>query len=84
MTTYEYLLQKYGVRLTFKQAAEILGLHWQTVREMCLRGEIKTARAGRRWVLTTKAIAKFLDSEEKQSEVINLPKKTGMGHRRIV
>ena len=31
MTTYEYLLQKYGTTLTFEQAAEELGLYWQTV-----------------------------------------------------
>jgi len=40
MTTYEYLLQKYGTTLTFEQAAKELGLHWQTIRVMCARGDI--------------------------------------------
>ena len=76
MTTHEYLLQKYGTTLTFQQAAQELKLHWQTIREMCLRGEIKTARAGRKWVLTTKALAEYLDGQtqkEKQKEDLSFP-----------
>lgn len=80
--THEYLLQKYGVRVDFVQAGEILGLHWQTVREMCLRGEIKAVRAGRRWIVTTKAIADFLDNAAKPAEVI--PMTTRTKHKRIV
>lgn len=62
MTTHEYLLQKYGTTLLFQQASEEIGIHWQTIREMCLRGEIKTARAGHKWILTTKALAVYLDT----------------------
>lgn len=64
MSTYEFLLGKYGTTLTFKDAGEELGLHEQTVRMMCLRGDIKAARAGRKWVLTTKAIADYIDCVE--------------------
>lgn len=60
-TTYEYLLQKYGTTLTFEQAAKELGLYWQTVRVMCARGDIPARKAGRKWVLTTKALAIFID-----------------------
>lgn len=60
-TTYEYLLQKYGISLTFQQAAKELGLHWQTVRIMCARGDIPARKAGRKWVLTTRALATFID-----------------------
>lgn len=83
MTTHEYLMNKYGTTLTFQQAAEETGIYWQTLREMCLRGDIKTPRAGRKWVLTTKALADYLDGEtQKEVEVITL--RTGRGHRKIV
>lgn len=62
MTTHDFLLQKYGTTLSFEQAASELRLHPQTIRMMCQRGDIKTSRAGKKWVLTTKAIAEFLDS----------------------
>jgi len=67
--TYEYLLNKYGTTLTFQQAAEELGLYWQTVREMCARGDIPARKAGRKWVLTTKALAIFID-EGPQTKII--------------
>jgi excisionase family DNA binding protein len=69
MTTYEYLLDKYGATISFQDAAEELGLYWQTVREMCRRGDIRAIKAGRKWILTTKALAKFLD-EGSQRPVI--------------
>jgi hypothetical protein len=37
MSTYEYLLKKYGTTLTFQEASEEIGLYWQTIREMCAR-----------------------------------------------
>lgn len=69
MTTHEYLLQKYGTTLTFQQASEEIGIFWQTIREMCLRGEIKTLKRGRKWILTTKALAKYLDNDEQEKEM---------------
>ena len=74
MTTYEYLLQKYGTTLTFQQASEETGLFWQTIREMCLKGDIKTPRAGRKWVLTTKALAEYLDNVNENVHVTNFKK----------
>jgi len=70
--TYEYLLQKYGARLTWQQASAETGIFWQTIREMCLRGEIKAVKAGRKWMLTTKALAEFLDngSQKNVTELI--------------
>lgn len=70
MSTYDYLLEKYGITLSFQQAKEELGLHEQTIQMMCRRGDIKAQRAGRRWVLTTKAIANYIDCIE---EVTNEP-----------
>jgi len=79
-TTYEYLLQKYGTTLTFEQASKELGLYWQTVREMCARGEIPAIKAGRKWVLTTKALATYID-EGSQAPVLT-PRRSGI--RKIV
>jgi hypothetical protein len=75
MTTYEYLLQKYGITLSFEQAGKELGLYWQTVREMCARGDIQARKAGRKWVLTTKALAIYID--EGPHNKIKLPPKNG-------
>lgn len=83
MTTYEYLLQKYGTTLTFQQASGEIGLHWQTIREMCSRREIKAIKAGRKWILTTKALAEYLDQKDiKQEVVLQIPTKGR--HRKIV
>lgn len=80
-TAYEYLLNKYGVTLTFEQASEEIGLHWQTIREMCLRGEIKAIKAGRKWILTTKALAEYLDNGVSTETIIQIPQGR---HRKIV
>ena len=82
MTTHEYLLQKYGVTLTFQEASEETGIYWQTIREMCLRGEIKTAKAGRKWVLTTKALAEYLDNAIKREAIT--PIRDYARHEKIV
>lgn len=34
---------------SIKETAEILGVHWQTVRNMILRGEIKASKVGCQW-----------------------------------
>lgn len=83
ITTYEYLLKKYGVTLTFQQASEETGIYWQTLREMCLRGDIKTPRAGYKWVLTTKAIAEFLDGDSNKEEEF-IPLRSRGPHKKIV
>jgi hypothetical protein len=83
MTTHEYLLQKYGTTLTFQQASEETGIFWQTIREKCKRGEIKTIKNGRLWVLTTKALADYLDGRTKKEEPVVISF-TGRGHRKIV
>ena len=82
MTTHEYLLQKYGTTLTFEDASKEIGVYWQTIREMCLRGDIKAVRAGRKWVLTTKALAEYLDNSKQENEVI--PIRSRSSHKKIV
>lgn len=81
-TTHEYLLEKYGPTLTWQQASNETGIFWMTIRNMCLRGEIKTPRAGKKWVLTTKAIAEYLDGEAVPKETV--VQFTKQGHRKIV
>ena len=83
MTTHEYLLHKYGTTLSFQQASEETGIYWQTIRGMCQGGTIKTAKAGRKWVLTTKALAEFLDGSSAKIEPIPIGR-TGLGHKKIV
>lgn len=83
ITTHEYLMNKYGTTLTFQQASEETGIYWQTLREMCLRGDIKAPRAGRKWILTTKALAEYLDGEtQKTNEVV--PLRSRSPHKKIV
>ncbi len=82
MTTHEYLQNKYGLTLTFQQAAEEINVYWETIRIMCARGKIKTPRAGYKWILTTKALAEYLDGVKiDKNETIEYTKK---GHKKIV
>jgi excisionase family DNA binding protein len=76
--THEYLLKKYGATLTFQQASTEIGLYWQTIREMCQRGDIKAIKAGRKWILTAKALAEYLDNEKaKETQVVvQIPRRT--------
>lgn len=83
MTTHEYLLQKYGVTISFIDASKETGLYWQTLREMCARKEIDTPRRGRKWILTTKALADYLDNVNKKEEIV-IPNKTRCGYKKIV
>ena len=84
MSTLEYLLKKYGATLTFDEASKELNLHWQTIREMCARGEIKAKKAGRKWVLTTKALAEYLDTEQQDEEEKEEDLEPVNGVRRLV
>lgn len=59
--TYSYLLDKYGLTLTWKQAAGELGVYWENVRRLCQRGEIQAQKVGRAWLLTTRALADYID-----------------------
>ncbi len=74
MTTHEYLLQKYGTVLTFQEAAKEIGVAWQTVRNLCLQNKMFALRAGRRWILTTKALADYLDGKENTDEKLEVIK----------
>ncbi|HEY9418142.1 MAG TPA: helix-turn-helix domain-containing protein [Pseudonocardia sp.] len=46
---------------TAHEAAEILGVHYQTVRRYILDGELKAAQRGRRWFIRQSAIDAFLE-----------------------
>ncbi len=74
MSTHEFLLNKYGTTLTFQDAASELGLHWQTIRQMCLRKNIRAIKAGRKWIVTTKAIAEYLDNGAQDELIVQAPR----------
>ena len=59
--TYAYLLEKYGLKISFKEAASETGVYWETLRRLCARGEIPIEKVGRSWLLTTKALADYID-----------------------
>lgn len=59
--TYQYLLDKYGLTISFHQAAEELGVYWENLRRLCKTGDIRADKVGRAWMLTTKALADYID-----------------------
>jgi excisionase family DNA binding protein len=59
--TYDYLLNKYGLTISWQDAARELGVYWENLRKMCQRGEIRAQKVGRAWLLTTKALADYID-----------------------
>ena len=71
--TYQYLLGKYGLTLTFQEAAQELDVYWENLRRMCKTGEIRANKVGRKWLLTTKALADYID--QGPAEQISTPGK---------
>lgn len=59
--TYAYLLKKYGLVISWDDAAKELGIYWETLRRLCAQGEIPIEKVGRSWLLTTKALANYID-----------------------
>lgn len=79
--TYAYLLDKYGLRITWEDAAAELGIYWENLRKMCKSGDIAAQKVGRKWVLTTKALADFIDGKP---EPVVEPQKNKRGHHKYV
>lgn len=77
--TYAYLLKKYGLTISWKEAAKELGVYWETLRRLCARGEIPIEKVGKSWLLTTKALANYIDygpaSKWQEAETEGLPQK---------
>ncbi len=81
--TYSYLLEKYGLTLSWEQAAEELGVYWERIREKCRDGDIAAGKIGRKWVLTTKALADYIDyGYTRRQNVVPITKQTK--HRKYV
>ncbi len=59
--TYAYLLGKYGLIISWQEAAAELGVYWEQIRRMCAKGDIDTQKIGRSWLLTTRALADYID-----------------------
>ncbi len=49
--------------LDLKQAADLLNVHWQTLREMAKAGEIPGAKIGRSWVFVESDLLEFIRSK---------------------
>lgn len=56
--------------LTVKEAAEILSLTEETIRDTCRRGDLKAYKVNRRWRIPMKNLNAYL-REEGQDEVDN-------------
>ena len=48
--------------LDLQQAADLLKLHWQTLRGKAKRGEVPAAKLGRRWVFLKADLVSYLRS----------------------
>ena len=45
--TYQYLLDKHGLTISFQDAARELDVYWERLRERCRSGEIRAEKVGR-------------------------------------
>ena len=50
------------VTLNLQEAAELLKVHWQTLRAKAKVGEVPAARIGRRWVFLREDLVSYLRS----------------------
>lgn len=81
--TYAYLLNKYGLKISWEEAAEELGVYWENLRKLCKNGDIIAQKVGRKWVLTTKALADFIDNGAAVKVAVE-PEKKKRGHHKYV
>ena len=63
MTTYEYLMERYGVTMTTADVAEVLHRHPSHVRALCKQNELPGVRIGDRWHIPTAKLAEMLEGE---------------------
>lgn len=79
--TYDYLLSKYGISISWQDAAKETGIYWETIQKLCRQGDIAAQKIGRTWMLTTKALANFIDygpiTKRTQTEVPATKKERG-------
>ncbi|MGL5655874.1 MAG: helix-turn-helix domain-containing protein [Fusobacteriaceae bacterium] len=60
MTNYESL-ENYNDVLSLEETAKYFGASKDTVRKMCVRGELKHSRVGKLYKVTKKNIIEFLE-----------------------
>lgn len=83
--TYTYLLEKYGLTISFQDAAKELGTYWENLRKLCKRGDITAEKVGKSWMLTTRALADFVDNGSLSKQRAAPPaKRVKRNHRRYV
>lgn len=73
--TYQYLLDRYGLTVSFQQAGKELGVYWENLRKKCQSGEIRANKVGRKWLLTTRALADYIDHGPAQQ--VQAPRERG-------
>ena len=73
--TYSYLLDKHGLKISFQDAAKELGVYWENLRKLCKRGDIDARKVGKKWLLTTKALADYIDHGPVQVQVVDKPQR---------
>ena len=73
--TYSYLLDNYGLVISFQDAASELGVYWENLRKLCKRGDIDARKVGRSWLLTTRALADYIDHGPVQVQVVDKPQR---------
>ncbi len=75
--TYQYLLDRYGLTISFRDAAQELGVYWENLRKKCQSGEIRANKVGRKWMLTTKALADYIDHGPVTPQQVQAPRERG-------
>ena len=73
--TYSYLLDNYGLVISFQDAASELGVYWENLRKLCKRGDIDARKVGRSWLLTTRALADYIDHGPVQVQTVDKPQR---------
>lgn len=65
------ILDKYGLRLSVEQLADVLGLHTATVYNLVSKGEfpIRTYKEGTRRFASYEAVAEYLDNMDELAKV---------------
>lgn len=61
MSTFDFLLDKYGPTMTPSQVAKVLHRHPSHIRALCQSGELPGVRIGERWHIPTAKLAAMLE-----------------------
>ena len=60
--TTDYLISRYGVTITPKDAAKVLHQHPVHIRALCQSGKLPAVRIGDRWHIPTAKLAEIIEA----------------------